>query len=153
MGMRFKSSRLFATLSLFSDIFFLHFHTREQKKKKKKKRDGRHHHLASPPQRDQHFHEKVVVALFSFVLGRRGRGRRESLRLRASSPSPDFFFVFTDAVFGGFRAPETETVVDGARVEEARDDDHRDEETVDELDFEQRGVVDVVVIGSEAGEL
>ena len=131
MGMRFKSSRLFATLSLFSDIFFLHFHTREQKKKKKKKkRDGRHHHLASPPQRDHHFHEKVVVALFSFVLGRRRR-RRESLRLRASSPSPDFFFVFTDAVFDGFRALETETVVDGARVEEARDDDHRDEETVD----------------------
>lgn len=60
-------------------------------------------------------------------------------------------------MFGGFRALETETVVDGARVEEARDDDHRDEETVDELDFEQRGVVDVVVvvvvIGSDAGEL
>jgi hypothetical protein len=65
-------------------------------------------------------------------------------------------------VFGGFRALETETVMDGARVEEARDDDHRDEETVDELDFEQRGVVDdvvvvvvvvVVVIGSDAGEL
>ena len=58
-------------------------------------------------------------------------------------------------MFGGFRALETETVVDDARVEEARDDDHRDEETVDELDFEQRGVVDVVVvvIGSDAGEL